>query len=138
LDSSGFAIEALHMKLSEKRPTLGHVIGNLPVAQRRAVTRRRARLIEEETSLRELRRALGLTQVQVARGLNKGQHEISRMEQRGDMLLSTLDGFVRAMGGELELVCRFRDREPVRLKTTLAAKRTSRASGPSKRNGPAA
>jgi ParB-like chromosome segregation protein Spo0J len=126
------------MKLSDKGPTLEQVVGSLPLAQRRAVARRRAQLIEEEASLRELRRALGLTQVQVARGLNKGQHEISRMEQRGDMLLSTLDGFVRAMGGELELVCRFRDREPVRLKTTLAAKRTGRANGPRKRKGPAA
>lgn len=125
------------MKLSGKGPTLEQVIGRLPLAQRRAVARRRAQLIEEETSLRELRRALGLTQVQVARGLNKGQHEISRMEQRGDMLLSTLDGFVRAMGGELELVCRFRDREPVRLKTTLAAKRTGRAGGSRKRKSPA-
>ena len=126
------------MKLSEKGPTLNQMIGSLPLAQRRAVARRKTQLIEEETSLRELRRALGLTQVQVARGLNKGQHEISRMEQRGDMLLSTLDGFVRAMGGELELVCRFRDREPVRLKTAPVAKRAARASGSRKRKGPAA
>ena len=126
------------MKLSENGPTLEQVIGRLPLAQRRAVTRRKTQLIAEETSLRELRRALGLTQVQVARGLNKGQHEISRMEQRGDMLLSTLDGFVRAMGGELELVCRFRDRDPVRLKTATVGKSDRRASGSRKRKGPAA
>ncbi len=125
------------MKISEKGPTLDQVIGNLPLAQRRAVSRRRTQLIEEETSLRELRRALGLTQVQVARGLNKGQHEISRMEQRGDMLLSTLDGFVRAMGGELELVCRFRDRDPVRLKTVTAVRRDSRPNVSRKRKSPA-
>jgi hypothetical protein len=60
------------------------------------------------------------------------------MEQRGDMLLSTLDGFVRAMGGELELVCRFRNREPVRLKTATAPKRAVRASRSRKRKGPTA
>lgn len=124
------------MKLSVKGPTLDQVIGKLPLAQRRAVARRKSQLIEEEASLRELRRALGLTQVQVARGLNKGQHEISRMEQRGDMLLSTLDGFIRAMGGELELVCRFRDRDPVRLTTTTAGRPNGNASRSSKRKGP--
>ena len=123
------------MKLYEKAPTLDQVIGKLPPAQRRAVARRKSQLIEEETSLRELRRALGLTQVQVARGLKKGQHEVSRMEQRGDMLLSTLDGFVRAMGGELELVCRFRDRDPVRLKTATAGQRSRKVTGSGKRKG---
>jgi hypothetical protein len=87
------------MKPSEKGPTLDQVIGSLPLAQRRAVARRKSQLIEEETSLRELRRALGLTQVQVARGLNKGQHEISRMEQRGDMLLSQSVSLERADRG---------------------------------------
>lgn len=33
------------------------------------------------------------------------------------MLLSTLQEYVRAMGGELDLVARFPDRQPVRIKT---------------------
>lgn len=104
------------MKSSDTPRTLDETIASLTAAQRRAVERRTAELIAEELSLRELRRALGFTQVEVAHGLNKGQHEISRIEQRGDMLLSTLCSYVRAIGGELELVCRFKKRPPVRLK----------------------
>jgi hypothetical protein len=96
-------------------PTLAETISGLPAARRRAVTNRAAELIAEEMTLRELRRSLALTQVNVARTLNKGQHEISRIEQRGDMLLSTLSSFVQAMGGELELICRFKKRPPIRI-----------------------
>lgn len=101
--------------------TVNEVIARLPAGQRRAVKKRAASLIADELSLRDLRKALGLTQVTLGRRLGKGQHEISRVEQRGDMLLSTLTGFVEAMGGELELICRFRKRPPVRLRTASAA-----------------
>jgi DNA-binding XRE family transcriptional regulator len=102
--------------------TLDKVIAGLPAAQRRAVNKRASELIAEELTLRELRKALGLTQVEVARGLGKGQHEISRIEQRGDMLLSTLSSFVGALGGELEFVCRFKGRPPVRLRASPVRK----------------
>jgi DNA-binding transcriptional ArsR family regulator len=94
---------------------LEDVLAQLPATQRRAIDRRAAELIAEEMSLREMRKALELTQSEVAAALDKGQHEISRIEQRGDMLLSTLTRLVEAMGGELELVCRFKNRAPVRL-----------------------
>ena len=94
---------------------LDDVIARLPAKRRKAVERRATDLVAEEMSLRELRRSLELTQADVASALDKGQHEISRIEQRGDMLLSTLARLVQAMGGELELVCRFGNRAPVRL-----------------------
>ena len=98
-------------------PKLDDVLARLPASQRRAIDRRADELIAEEMSLREMRKALELTQSEVAAALDKGQHEISRIEQRGDMLLSTLTRLVEAMGGELELVCRFKNRAPVRLVT---------------------
>lgn len=104
--------------------TISELVAGLPAAQRRMVNRRATELIAEELSLRDLRKALGLTQVKVARELGKGQHEISRIEQRGDMLLSTLSSFVAAMGGELELVCRFKKRPPVRLRAMAVASAT--------------
>lgn len=73
-------------------------------------------VIGEEQSLRELRLQLGLTQTVVARRLRKGQELVSRIEQRQDLLLSTLRTYIRSLGGELELVCRFADRS-VRIKT---------------------
>jgi len=98
-------------------PKLDDVLAQLPATQRRGIELRAAELISEEMSLRELRKALELTQAEVAKALDKGQHEISRIEQRGDMLLSTLTRLVHAMGGELDLVCRFKNRAPVRLVT---------------------
>ena len=104
--------------------TLGEMKAALPKARRRAIEKRTEELVSEELSLRDLRKALQLTQAEVAATLGKGQDEISRIEQRGDLLLSTLHGYVRSLGGELELVCTFADREPIRIKSgALAAER---------------
>jgi transcriptional regulator with XRE-family HTH domain len=78
-------------------------------------------LIPETLSLRELRRALRVTQSELAGRLGKGQEVVSRIEQRRDMLLSTLRDYVASLGGELELVCRFGSRAAVRLETHLGA-----------------
>jgi hypothetical protein len=97
--------------------TLNEVMTGLPRARRRAIERRASDLIAEELSLRDLRKALQLTQTDVAAMFGKGQDEVSRIEQREDLLLSTLQGYVRSLGGELELVCTFKDRNPVRIKS---------------------
>ena len=96
--------------------TLEDMVSHLPAAQRSAVERRAEELIAEELSLRDLRKALNLTQNDMAKRLKKGQDMVSRIEQRDDLLLSTLQGYVKSLGGELELVCRFKDRAPVRVK----------------------
>lgn len=85
--------------------------------RRAKVDARAAELIAEEMTLRDLRRALDRTQVHLARALGVKQESVSRLEQRSDMLLSTLRSYVEAMGGELDLVAKFPDRAPVRLKT---------------------
>ena len=66
-------------------------------------------------SLRDLRKARKQTQVRVARKLGIKQENVSRIEQRSDLLLSTLSGYVEAMGGKLSLVAEFPDRPPVAL-----------------------
>ena len=68
-------------------------------------------------TLNELRKELGLTQVEVAKLLDMHQAAISRIEGQSDMYLSTLERFIRALGGELVLVAKFKDRE-VRLRQT--------------------
>jgi transcriptional regulator with XRE-family HTH domain len=60
-------------------------------------------LIAEEMSLRALRMAAGKTQVAVAAQLGLKQENVSRIEQRGDMLLSTLARYLQAVGGNLRL-----------------------------------
>ncbi len=91
------------------------VIAGLDPAERRKVEAMAAELIAEEMTLRELRKALALTQASVARELGIGQDAISRLEKRSDLLLSTLRRTVEAMGGSLSLVARFPDRPPVEL-----------------------
>ena len=70
-------------------------------------------LVAEEMSLRDLRRAHELTQERLAEFLGIGQEGVSRLEKRADLLLSTLRGYVEAMGGRLRLVADFPDRPPV-------------------------
>lgn len=88
-------------------------IRKLSPAQRKKVETRAAELMAEEMTLRELRHARKLTQVRVARKLGITQDSVSRLEQRSDLLLSTLRKTVEAMGGNLTLVAKFPDRAPV-------------------------
>ena len=95
--------------------TLDQKIRTLPKARRAKIRARAVELIAEEATLKDLRNAMGLTQTRMARKLKVGQDTVSRVEKRADMLLSTLSGYVEAMGGELNLVAEFPDRPPVRL-----------------------
>ena len=73
------------------------------------------RLHAEYLTLRELRKAKELTQVQLAETLGIRQATVAQMEKRGDLMLSTLRSYVEAMGGHLRLVVDFPDRPPVSL-----------------------
>lgn len=79
------------------------------------IAARAKELIAEELTLRDLRKANELTQAQLASVLGIGQDHVSRIEQRTDMLLSTLASYVKAMGGTLKLVADFPGRKPVAL-----------------------
>ncbi len=60
-------------------------------------------------SKRELRAASPLKQEKVADRLSVAQSNVSRLEHRRDMLISTLQEVVRALGGELRLSAVFPD-----------------------------
>ncbi len=66
-----------------------------------------------ELPLQELRHALDLTQQQLADQLDMNQASLSKMEQRTDMLLSTLRRYLNAMGADLELKAKFSNGEEV-------------------------
>lgn len=70
-------------------------------------------LLEEFETLQQLRKARALTQEHVGRKLGKKQVSVAQLEKRSDFLLSTLRGYVKALGGELDLVVRFKDHAPV-------------------------
>lgn len=62
-----------------------------------------------EMPLHELRQAKALSQVKLAESLHVNQAAISKMERRTDMYISTLREYIRAMGGDLEIVANFPD-----------------------------
>lgn len=102
---------------------IGKKISKLSPGRRKKVELRAAELIAEEMSLRELRKAHKLTQERIAEALGIGQDQVSRLEQRSDLLLSTLRSYVEAMGGSLTIVAEFPDRKPVVL-TGIASMET--------------
>lgn len=100
---------------SYKTVSLEEMKARLSPEDRAIVDARAAELIAEERTLRDLRKAMGLTQVRMAEALNIRQNGVSRIEKRSDLLLSTLRSYVEAMGGQLSLVAEFPNRPPVRL-----------------------
>ena len=92
---------------------LKEIMNRLPQDERKAVAARVKELIAEEMSLRDLRQAHRLTQERIAESLGIGQEGVSRLEKRTDLLISTLRGYVEAMGGRLRLVADFPDRPPI-------------------------
>lgn len=74
-----------------------------------------AEINSRQATLRHLREARELTQSTVAELLDMDQSEISRLERRSDMLLSTLKRFINATGGEMHIVVSYPDGGPVEL-----------------------
>jgi predicted XRE-type DNA-binding protein len=77
--------------------------------ERVAASRARAKKIIEEMPLTQLRNARQMTQTRLAELLEMDQGNISKLEQRTDMYLSTLRSYIEAMGGELEIRALFPD-----------------------------
>jgi hypothetical protein len=82
---------------------------------------RRARVEEHKRAIRDaqrlgrqldlgvLREARGVTQTAVAREMGASQPNISRIERQEDLYLSTLEEYVAALGGHLEINAVFPD-----------------------------
>jgi len=61
--------------------------------------------------LEEIRKARQMTQAKLADALGVNQGGVSKIEHRTDIYLSTLAGYVEALGGKLEIRAIFPDRE---------------------------
>ena len=86
------------------------LLDTMPVARRKAVEKRVRETIAA-MPLDELRRARQMTQVSLAQSLGVNQGEISKIEHRTELYLSTLSEYVEALGGTLEIRAIFPDRE---------------------------
>jgi len=67
----------------------------------------KGRLRDARLTLSLLREAAGMTQVEVAKEAAMNQAEVSRVEHRKDVRLSTLRRFLGALGADLEIVAVF-------------------------------
>src|SRR5260364_278777 len=80
-------------------------------AKRSEATRARSDAVYQtllsEMALHELRKARELPQVKLAQSLRVNQAAISKLEHRADMYISTLRDYIRAVGGDLEIIARF-------------------------------
>ena len=90
-------------------------IAKLPEHEQRAIKARSRKLLLEELTLSAIREARRQSQIELAGKLGIQQPAVSKIERQTDLYLSTLRNYITAMGGELEIIARFPDREPVRI-----------------------
>ncbi|MCE7028997.1 helix-turn-helix domain-containing protein [Jiella avicenniae] len=72
--------------------------------ERRGRIEQKAKTLLRAEGLRQLRKGLKKTQDDVARATGMSQHNVSRLENRDDMLLSTLNEYVEGLGGRLRVI----------------------------------
>lgn len=84
-------------------------------AERAKIDRDSKKMIAQARALGELRKARELTQVALAKKLGVDQAAISQLESRADVLVSTLQTYVRGLGGDLSIVAKFPDAPSVEL-----------------------
>ena len=83
--------------------------------ERRQRNSERTKALLEAQRLDEIRKAMSLTQQQMAESLAVSQTAVSKIERQADMYVSTLGRFIEAMGGELRIVAHFPDGDiPIR------------------------
>jgi transcriptional regulator with XRE-family HTH domain len=86
------------------------LIDAMPVDRRQKIAQRVRETIAA-MPLDELRKARQMTQAKLAQSLGVNQGEVSKIEHRTDLYLSTLSEYVEALGGRLEIRAVFPDRE---------------------------
>jgi transcriptional regulator with XRE-family HTH domain len=97
---------------------LNQIIEALPRTRREAIHKNAARIAEAmvQASLQELRQAADKTQAEVAAKMGLAQNAVSQMESRSDLRLSTLNRYVEAMGGQVNVVIVLRDGQRFQLR----------------------
>ncbi len=105
---------------NEMGKSLDKKIKEMSKKQQAQIAKRYAELEAEEMTMRDLRQAMNLTQKMVAKKLKINQDNVSRLEARSDVLLSTLQAYVQTLGGKLSIMAEFPNRPPVILKGLAA------------------
>ena len=110
----GTAQVAALIATARQDPTTGPAIAERRSGIDAYVTRKTSRLAD-------LRKAVGLTQQQVAAELGVSQPEVSKLEGRDTYLVETLARFVAATGGRLRIIAEYDNANTVVELTELTA-----------------
>lgn len=97
------------------------IIRKLPKARQARIEKRAAELIENELTLRDLRRRLSMTQGQLAKRLGKKQGNVSRLERARDWKLSTLHKVLEAMGVEVTFLIKAPGQKLIKVQNLFGA-----------------
>jgi transcriptional regulator with XRE-family HTH domain len=101
--------------------SLAEMKAELSTERQACIEDRASELIAEEYVLKALRTQRHFSQTELAKVLDMNQSAISRLESRKDFLLSTLNTYIKALGGELKIEAYFPDQaQTVDLSATLA------------------
>lgn len=101
-----------------------------------------AQALQDAIALRDLRTSRGITQVTLAERLGKSQGNVSELERRDDVYVSSLREYVEALGGRLEIAAVFDDHTSVidlmaALETSVKQAKDSRERATRRTAGPA-
>jgi DNA-binding XRE family transcriptional regulator len=86
------------------------LVQSMPLERQRKLAKR-VRETLGSMPLEEIRKARQMTQAKLAEVLGVNQGEVSKIEHRTDLYVSTLAGYVEALGGKLEIRAVFPDRQ---------------------------
>ncbi|NLQ17004.1 XRE family transcriptional regulator [Marinomonas sp. M1K-6] len=87
-----------------------------------AAARAKAVGIIAEMTLAEVRKKRGINQADLAGFMKIAQPNISQIENRPDALISTLNQYIEALGGKLEIHAKFPDGQDIEISQFAAVK----------------
>ncbi len=94
---------------------INDIIAALPAERRRKIAKRSREILAEHMTLQELRKSRAVTQAQLAKELHVAQKQVSEIENRTDLHISTVRRMVEALGGHMEIRVQMPGRKPVAL-----------------------
>lgn len=86
----------------------------MPKAAQKRAEAKVVRLMQQ-MPLSTLRKALSISQMELAKRLKSEQPHISKLERQKDMRLSTLQSYVEGLGGKLEVKAKFPKNREVKI-----------------------
>lgn len=101
---------------------LEEVMKSISLKRQKRIYQKANQYIKEYQTLQELRKELHLTQTDIAKQMQVKQVSVSNLENRSDMLLSTLNNYVKAMDCELEIFIKTPDQNHVKIDGLIPTK----------------